>query len=116
MGVGFLWPITRKGVAAAMHDVRCNPMTAAFRSTTSVSSVNDKWLAAEQVVRSMQAATRKNPRVNDKIAVVWADWGSSTYRVIASVGSITLDENPVSEEPSATPGVISPNALCPHAT
>lgn len=112
----WIWPLTRKGVASAMHDVRCNPNTQDDRNTTSLAPLYQRWLIAEKVSRSMQLYAGQRPRVGEKLKVTWADWGSTTYLVIAATGSITLDENPYSEEASSTPGQVRPNAICPNAS
>lgn len=115
---GWRWPISRKAVSAAMHDVRCNPSTSSFREVTSQSDPTTKWLAANAVVRSMPLYTGSRAKRNDYIEVVWADWGTSKYHIAdPTLTDAIPSQVPVSETlPSNGVGVVAPNQNCPNAS
>ena len=104
--------------AAALQSVRCSA-NGDLRNTTSLSSPEQRWLAAEQVFRALnqtlstwQRIFGRGPFSQGYMTVVFADNGQEKYMVISPLFTSAFPEGPMPGSLVKGDGVVKPHPIC----
>jgi hypothetical protein len=108
--LGWKWPKTKDAISAALHDVRCNPVTASSQAAnlTSRDLSELRLVAAVAIYHEVRAV--ENNAGGRFFQVMWADGGSSRYAVTGAVGSAALGTGEISNTVGS--GVPEPSPNC----